>query len=87
MTGYNVITVGGGLAGSALAKVMAEAGWRVLVLEQEQQLRDRVRGEVLLPWGVSEARTLNLEALIMARGARPVSGLTHAEVHTLHGAI
>src|SRR3989442_15175364 len=40
---YDIITVGGGLGGSTLAKVMAERGARVLVLERERQFRDRVR--------------------------------------------
>jgi 2-polyprenyl-6-methoxyphenol hydroxylase-like FAD-dependent oxidoreductase len=58
--GYDLIIVGGGLAGSALAKSMAERGARVLVLEREKQFRDRVRGEGMHPWGVPEARSLGL---------------------------
>ena len=42
---YDVITVGGGLAGSAVAKCLAENGYRALVLERERRFRDRVRGE------------------------------------------
>jgi flavin-dependent dehydrogenase len=42
---YDIITIGGGLAGAALAKVLAERGLRVLVLERETTFRDRVRGE------------------------------------------
>ena len=57
---YDVITVGGGLAGSALATSLAERGYRVLVLEREAQFRDRVRGEQMHPWGVTEARALGL---------------------------
>ena len=57
---YDLITVGGGLAGSALAKTMAEAGARVLVLERETQFKDRVRGEGMTPWGVVEARALGI---------------------------
>ena len=53
---HDVVTVGGGLAGSALAITLARQGVRVLVLEKETQFRDRVRGEGLLPWGVNEAR-------------------------------
>lgn len=41
---YDLIIVGGGLGGSALAKCMAEHGARVLVLERDQQFQDRVRG-------------------------------------------
>jgi choline dehydrogenase-like flavoprotein len=58
MADYDLISVGGGLGGSALAKVMAEGGARVLVLERERRFRDRVRGEALMSWGVAEARTL-----------------------------
>jgi menaquinone-9 beta-reductase len=47
---YDIITVGGGLGGSAIAKTMAEHGARVLVLERETQFRDRVRGEGMVPW-------------------------------------
>lgn len=63
---YDVITVGGGLGGAALAKIMAERGARVLVIERERRFADRVRGEIIMPWGVAEARTLGLEALLLA---------------------
>jgi len=33
----------GGLGGSSLAKVMAEKGARVLVLEREREFKDRAR--------------------------------------------
>ena len=55
---YDIITVGGGLGGSALALAMAEHGARVLVLERESHFRDRVRGEGMHAWGVPEARAL-----------------------------
>ena len=67
-TTYDIITVGGGLGGSALAKVMAERGARVLVLESETRFRDRVRGEAMMPWGVAEARELGIYETIMASG-------------------
>jgi 2-polyprenyl-6-methoxyphenol hydroxylase-like FAD-dependent oxidoreductase len=57
---YDIITVGGGLGGSSLAKAMAEQGARVLVLEREKQFKDRIRGEVLGPWGVAETLALGL---------------------------
>jgi len=61
---YDIITVGGGLGSSALAKVMAEEGKRVLVLEREREFKDRVRGEYMCPWGVAEARELGIHDLI-----------------------
>ena len=57
---YDIVTVGGGLAGAALAKAMAEQGARVLILERERDFRDRVRGEGMHPWGVAEARELGI---------------------------
>ena len=67
-TSYDVITVGGGLGGSALAKAMAEHGARVLVLEPETRFKDRVRGEALMPWGVAEAKELGIYDVVMASG-------------------
>lgn len=61
---YDIITVGGGLGGSSLAKVMAEHGARVLVIEREQQFKDRVRGEWMASWGVAEARELGIYELL-----------------------
>ena len=53
---FDLVTVGGGVGGSALALSMAKHGAHVLVLERETQFRDRVRGEAVAPWGVAEAR-------------------------------
>jgi 2-polyprenyl-6-methoxyphenol hydroxylase-like FAD-dependent oxidoreductase len=61
---YDIITVGGGLGGAALAKAMAEHGARVLVLEQETRFKDRVRGEGMHAWGVPEANALGLYELL-----------------------
>lgn len=57
---YDLIVAGGGLAGSALAIVMARAGYRVLVIEREMRFRDRIRGELLMAWGSREAKRLGL---------------------------
>jgi 2-polyprenyl-6-methoxyphenol hydroxylase-like FAD-dependent oxidoreductase len=70
MREYDIVTVGGGLGGSALAKVMAERGARVLVVERERQFKDRVRGEALAPWGVAEAKELGLLPLLESSGGR-----------------
>ena len=66
---FDVIIVGGGIAGNALAAVLARAGRAILVLERSTVYHDRVRGEVFQPWGVAEARRLDLhETLIRAGG-------------------
>ena len=61
---YDIITVGGGLGGAALARAMAVRGARVLVLEREKQFKDRVRGEFMAPWGVAEAQELGIDQLL-----------------------
>lgn len=70
-TDYDIITVGGGLAGAALSASMAAAGARVLVIERETEFHDRVRGEWLAPWGVAEVRHLGLMNALNAGGAHP----------------
>lgn len=61
---YDLIVIGGGIAGSSLARKMALNGARVLVLEKETEFRDRVRGECMQPWGVAEAKLLGVESLL-----------------------
>lgn len=61
---YDVVCVGGGLGGAALARGLAQAGASVLVLERTRAFSDRVRGEVLVPWGCVEAQRLGLLDLL-----------------------
>jgi choline dehydrogenase-like flavoprotein len=53
-TVFDVVVVGGGVAGSSLGAALARAGLEVLVVEREARFRDRVRGDSLFPWGVVE---------------------------------
>jgi len=69
---YDVAIVGGGIAGSALAVVLARDGVSVAVVERERAFRDRVRGEWLAPWGVAEARRLGLSSALERAGAHPL---------------
>ena len=52
----DVVIVGGGIAGSALAYALASAGRTVTVLESSVEYEDRVRGEAMMPWAVRQAR-------------------------------
>jgi len=63
---YDLIIAGGGLAGASLAIAMASAGHRVLVVEREKQFRDRIRGEMLQPWGSREAKRLGIYDALVA---------------------
>ena len=65
----DLLIVGGGLAGASLGLSMAMAGFRVLIIEKELKFRDRIRGEVLLPWGSVEAKELGIyDALLETCG-------------------
>ena len=75
MSGANVVIVGGGIAGSAIATSLAPAGLDVLVLERQVQYRDRVHGEFLQPWGVAEARQLGVEDALLGAGGGYTTGL------------
>ena len=66
----DLLVVGGGLAGSSLAIAMAREGKRVVLLERELVFRDRIRGELVHPWGVAEAERLGLLDLLLSRCAR-----------------
>jgi 2-polyprenyl-6-methoxyphenol hydroxylase-like FAD-dependent oxidoreductase len=65
---YDVVIVGGGIAGSALANVLAREGVAVAVLERDLAPVDRVRGEYMAPWGVAELKRLGLLDCLVAAG-------------------
>jgi 2-polyprenyl-6-methoxyphenol hydroxylase-like FAD-dependent oxidoreductase len=60
MDSVDLVVVGGGVAGAAIAGRMRAAGASVVVLEQTDRFVDRVRGEFVAPWGVREALDLGL---------------------------
>ena len=70
MADYDIVTVGGGVGGAAIAKAMAERGHNVLVIERETSFKDRVRGEWMAPWGVADAKKLGLYDAIIASGGQ-----------------
>jgi 2-polyprenyl-6-methoxyphenol hydroxylase-like FAD-dependent oxidoreductase len=69
---YDLVVVGGGLAGSSLGIALARRGARVLIVEREAAFKDRVRGEGMLPWGVAEARTLGIHQPLIDGCSRDV---------------
>lgn len=65
---YDVLIVGGGIAGSALSIVLARNGLSVGVLERDPEPVDRVRGEFMAGWGVVELGKLGLLDLLKGGG-------------------
>ena len=61
----DVVIVGGGLGGATLGMNLAIAGMDVLIIERESKFRDRIRGELMCPWGIAEARTLGVYDLLL----------------------
>jgi len=76
---FDVIIVGGGIAGSTLGGVLARAGLGVVVVEKEARFRDRIRGESTWPWGVAEARRAGLECLLDMAGTVEVRAFKRFE--------
>ena len=69
----DVAIVGAGIAGAALATVLALDGYEVLLLERQTSHRDKVRGEALACWGVAEMLALDLEKPFLDAGGHYVT--------------
>jgi 2-polyprenyl-6-methoxyphenol hydroxylase-like FAD-dependent oxidoreductase len=79
MPRFDVVIVGAGLAGSALAGVLARGGLSVLAIEREVAFRDRIRGELTWPWGVAEAARAGLVDVINSTGAARIPEIHFVE--------
>ena len=80
-TSADVVVVGGGIAGSTLALLLARGGLSVTVLEHQRVYADRVRGEFLAQWGVEIAQRLGVfEPLAQAGGSVPRWGVNYDEL-------
>jgi 2-polyprenyl-6-methoxyphenol hydroxylase-like FAD-dependent oxidoreductase len=64
----DIVVVGGGIGGSALAAVLAREGFAITILEKSTVHADHVRGEWVAPWGVAETQRLGLYDTLIAAG-------------------
>ena len=64
----DVVIVCGGIAGSALALVLARRDTSVIALERQREYAARVRGEYMHPWGVAEAQQLGIVDILLGAG-------------------
>lgn len=64
MERYDVVVVGAGIAGGALATMLARAGKQVLLLERTEAYKDVVRGEWIAPWGLIDAQKAGLSEVL-----------------------
>lgn len=69
----DLLVLGGGPAGSALAALAAEDGLRVVLVEAARFPRDKVCGEFLSAEGVAVLRRLGVEDDLLARGASRIA--------------
>ena len=77
---FDVVIVGGGVGGGALATALARAGHTALVLEKSTVYRDHVRGEWMAPWGVVELKTLGLYDAVRAAGGHHLAAHRPSEL-------
>ncbi|KAL5561104.1 hypothetical protein UlMin_030851 [Ulmus minor] len=72
--GTDIIVVGAGVAGSALAYALGKEGRRVLVIERDLTEPDRIVGELLQPGGYLKLVDLGLEDCVKEIDAQRVFG-------------
>ncbi|CAK7330307.1 unnamed protein product [Dovyalis caffra] len=72
----DVIIVGAGVAGSALAYALAKDGWRVHVIERDLTEPDRIVGELLHAGGCIKLAELGLEDCLDGIDSQTVSSFT-----------
>ena len=70
----DVVVVGAGILGSALATTFARQGRSVILLEKSWKQPDRIVGELLQPGGVAALKKLGLDDCLEGIDAIPVHG-------------
>ena len=79
MTRPELLVIGGGPAGAAIAVLAASRGVRTLLIEKDRFPRDKVCGEFLSAEGCSVLARLGLLPTLMAKGAMPMEACLLAD--------
>ncbi|XP_063054153.1 squalene monooxygenase [Engraulis encrasicolus] len=78
----DVLIVGAGVLGSAMAAVLARDGRRVTVIERDLREPDRIVGELLQPGGYRALKDLGLEKAVEGLDAHVVNGYVIHDMET-----
>lgn len=73
---YDAIVIGAGVIGPAVATGLARKGKKVLIVERNWAMPDRIVGELLQPGGVRALRSLGMVQAVNGIDAYPVTGYT-----------
>lgn len=73
---YDAIVIGAGVIGPAVATGLARKGKKVLIIERDWDMPDRIVGELMQPGGLRALRSLGLIQAINNIEACPVTGYT-----------
>ncbi|KAM3615296.1 uncharacterized protein V6R79_026211 [Siganus canaliculatus] len=78
----DVVIVGAGVLGSAMAAVLARDGRKVTVVERDMKEPDRIVGELLQPGGYRALKALGLEGSVEGLDAHLVNGYVIHDMET-----
>ncbi|CCH60395.1 hypothetical protein TBLA_0C05980 [Henningerozyma blattae CBS 6284] len=73
---YDAIVIGAGVIGPCVATGLARKGKKVLIIEKEWSMPDRIVGELMQPGGVRALRSLGMVQAINNIDAYPATGYT-----------
>ncbi len=79
MTRADLLVLGGGPAGAAMAALAARRGVRTLIVERDRFPRDKVCGEFVSPEGCAVLARLGVLESVLSKGAMPIDSCLLAD--------